>query len=230
MTPGLSASSIVCAWETAQGWGPLDRAVMLLWEAGVAEDPAALPMVERDRRLLAVRGATFGDTLACVTECPDCATALELDLSASELGAALPSADPETIEGDDRVIELRALDSRDVAAAAAVPDSDAPGLLRARACGAELLPPTLVAEIDARIESREAESEISVALHCAECGNEWHEVFDVAAHFWTEVAQTARRVMGETAEIAAAFGWAESEILAMSEPRRCVYLQIARGG
>ena len=34
----------------------------------------------------------------------------------------------------------------------------------------------------------------------------------------------------EVGEIAAAFGWSEAEIMAMSEARRTTYLDIARGG
>ncbi len=230
MTPGLSASAIVMAWEAAEPRGPLDRALVLLWAAGEAEDPAALPLAERDRRLLELRHATFGEALPCVTECPDCGVALELELSARELGAALTAPQTETVEGDGARIELRLLDSRDIATAASLPEDEVTAFLRVRACDIDALPPDLVSEIDARIEARETAGELSFALECAACGAAWRESLDVPGHLWTEVALAARRIMSEVAEIARAYGWRERDILAMSEARRRVYLTLARGG
>ena len=230
MTPGLSASAIVGAWELAEARGPLDRALLLLWAAGAADEPAALPLAERDRRLLALRRASFGDGLACVVDCPACGAALELELSSAELADALPAAAPEVIEAGGTRVELRPLDSRDLAAAASLPESDVAGFLRARACGREALPEAVAAEVDARLEAREALTELTLSLACAACGAAWRDSLDVGAHVWSEVDQAARRMMGEAAAIAAAFGWSEAAILAMSDARRRVYLELARGG
>jgi len=230
MTPGLSASAIVGAWELAEGRGPLDRALLLLWAAGASDDPATLPLAERDRRLLALRRASFGDGLACTVACPACGAPLELELSAAELAAALPAAAPEVVEGGGVRIELRPLDSRDLAAAAALPEAEVAGFLRARACGREALTAAIAAEVDARLETRAAAAELTLSLACAACVAAWRDSLDVGAHVWSEVDQAARRVMREAAEIAAAFGWSEAAILAMSDARRRVYLQLARGG
>ena len=62
------------------------------------------------------------------------------------------------------------------------------------------------------------------------CGAGWTDILDVLDYLWREVDLAARRLIGEVAEIAAAFGWAERDILALSPVRRRSYLELARGG
>lgn len=225
---GLSAADVVVAWETGERRRPLDRALVLLWVGGEAGETAALSLAERDRLLLALRAATFGDAMACVTTCPSCGEMLEFDVSVAEAVSAVTTPGLETVDLDGTSLTIRPLDSRDLAAAPAGPTAAA--FLRGRACPASVaLPVEAQAAIEARIEAREAKAELSFALSCAACGATWQEVLDVADYLWTEIEAAAQRVMGEVAEIAAAFGWSEAAILGMSEPRRRRYLALARG-
>src|SRR5690606_25623889 len=70
----LTAPSILAAWEHGAGRLPLDRAIAILWAASTCDDvdPADLPLAERDRRLLAIRAATFGPTIPARATCPEC--------------------------------------------------------------------------------------------------------------------------------------------------------------
>lgn len=230
MAQHLTSTSILKAWEAGIGRRPLDRGLTLLWAAGVSGDLAALPLAERDRGLLQLRTATFGRDLEAQAVCPDCGEVLELALDADALAHALPEMTDEVVGAGDDEISLRPLTSRDLAAVVAVPTPDVPAALRARATGGELLPPALVPEIDARLEAREAEGELTTQLTCTECSTVWTEVLDVVALVWAEVEATALRLVGEVAELAAAFGWAERDILELSVVRRQTYLRIARGG
>ncbi|WP_299605114.1 hypothetical protein [uncultured Tateyamaria sp.] len=230
MAQHLTSTSILQAWEAGVGRRPLDRGLALLWAAGVSGDLAALPLAERDRGLLLLRAATFGRDLEAQAVCPDCGEVLGLALDAEALAGALPEMAEEVVGVGDEEICLRPLTSRDLAAVVTVPDADLPDALRARATGGESIPPTLVAEIDARLEAREAEGELTTRLSCTACSAVWTEVLDVVALVWAEVEATALRLFGEVAELAAAFGWAERDILALSAVRRQTYLRIARGG
>ena len=169
MTPALSTSGIVAAWEAGLGRRPLDQAIALLWSAG-AEEPEALPLAERDRRLLELRQASFGPTLALIADCPACGAASELEVEAAALAASLPSPVAEAVEADGRRIEVRALDSRDLAAAAAAAEGEVAPLLRRRLTGEPDPPEALRGRLDALIEAREAAGELSFALTCADCG------------------------------------------------------------
>jgi hypothetical protein len=227
---GLSAADTVLAWETGAGLGPLDRALVMLWAARSPGDPADLPIAERDKRLLRLRAATFGDRLDCVATCPDCGEVLEFELDASDLATALVVPEPESVEIASHTLEQRPLTSRDLAAAATLPDDAAEAYLRHSACpGAETLPANALADLDARIAAREGAGEPNLSLACAACGTAWKEPLDIPGHVWVEIEAAARRIMTEVATIAAAFGWTERDILAMSEARRRTYLQIAGG-
>lgn len=233
MPARLTAATLLDAWDAGAERGALDRALLLLWAAGEpGAELAALPLDERDRRLLALRAATFGDRIACLAECPDCGAALELDLSVAGLIAGLPASGPEVLALGGGSIALRPLDSRDLADAAECADLDsAAALLTARAIdgGTPDLGAADRAALLARIEARTAAGELGLALACPDCGRRWAEVLDVARFVWAEVEAAALRLMAEVAEIARAFGWTEGEILGLSPRRRQGYLALARG-
>ena len=228
MTGALTSEAIVRAWEAGARRSPLDRAMAVLWAAEDG-DAADLPLAERDRRLLAVREATFGSHLTSVARCPDCGELVEVTLAAGELARLLVSPGVDEVEVGGRAVSVRPLTSRDLAAAAGALEAEVPGILRARLTGAVELPPEEAGRIDALIEEREAAGELTCGLACVECGTEWSEHLDVAAHVWAEVDAAGRRLLREVAEVAAAFGWSEAAIMAMSETRRAAYLDIARG-
>jgi hypothetical protein len=92
------------------------------------------------------------------------------------------------------------------------------------------LPADCAAEALARIEAREAAGVLDLDLACAACGTRWRETLDVAAAVWAEIAAASWRLMAEIADLAAAFGWSEQAILALSPARRRAYLALARGG
>jgi hypothetical protein len=219
---------------------PVDRALALLRIADPdnGEDLAALPIGERDRRLIALRRATFGDPLPCIVDCPACGEAQEFDLSAEALLAGVaPPSPPETFCFGPWTVRLRSLDSRDLAAAALTGDPErAAALLADRAIGAEgaasgaALPARVRAAAAARLAEREETTEIALALECAACGAAWASAFDIGAHFWAEIDFEARLLIGEVAALAARFGWAEADVLAMSPGRRQAYIEAGPAG
>ena len=109
MTSALSTAALLRAWEIAESRSPLDRPLVLLWASDGGTAAAALadlPLVERDRRLLVLRRAMFGDLMPCVTECPSCGQRLEIEASAEALAAALPSPQAESVALGDQQLTL----------------------------------------------------------------------------------------------------------------------------
>jgi hypothetical protein len=51
---------------------------------------------------------------------------------------------------------------------------------------------------------------------------------DAAALTWAQVRAAAGRLLGDIADLAAAFGWTEAEVLALPERRRAAYLELTR--
>ena len=55
----------------------------------------------------------------------------------------------------------------------------------------------------------------------------WSAPLDVPAFVWAEVDAWTRRLLVEVHSLAAAYGWNEHEILALSPVRRLSYLELA---
>lgn len=231
MDKQLAAADIILVWERGIGRSPLDRALLMLWQAGVGGDAVAdLPIAERDRQLLALRVVTFGGRMPALCDCPQCGSGQELTLDPADLIQALASPGPEEISASGCTATLRDPTSRDLAALAGVADDALMPALRARLASSECteLPPELADAIDERLDARAVAAELVFGLRCGDCGAAWSEALDIAAYLWLEIETAARRIMAEVADLAAAFGWSESAILAMSEPRRQAYLSLAR--
>lgn len=228
MQSGLSAEAMLTAWEAGATRGPLDRALTLLWAGGTG-DGADLALPARDRRLLALHSATFGTQIECLATCPDCGAEVEVSLDAAMLAEALAPPLDMSVDVGGRGITLRVMTSRDLAAAQEVPPEDMLELLRARLTpGYEALDATDAAQIDAAIEAQAAAAETLCHLSCPDCGATWSEALDIAAHLWTEVEAAAMRTLSDVADLARAYGWTESEVLALSPARRAAYLRLAR--
>jgi hypothetical protein len=222
---------MLVAWEAGARRGPLDRALTLLWAGGQDDGAADLALVERDRRLLDLRRATFGPALDCLATCPGCRAEVEVTLDAAMLAAALPAPEVVDVAFGGREVTLRPLTSRDLAAAQDAAPEELRRIMRARLapeCGT--LTDLEARELDVAIEAQAEAGDVRCRMSCPDCETDWCESFDIAAHLWAEVEVAAMRTFSEVAELARAFGWSEPEVLALSPARRAVYLALAREG
>lgn len=83
-----TAKQLLLAWETGLPLSPTGRAIALLAAASPLASPgrlAALPVGLRDNRLLRLRRALFGETMAALAACPACGERLELRFGIGEL-------------------------------------------------------------------------------------------------------------------------------------------------
>ena len=251
----LAAAHLLDLRDRGHGLPPVWRALLLL-EAAYPEEPlerlAALPIGERDARLLRLRARTFGPVLDSETACPACGERLEFGLRSEALQAesALPAAPgPETrpathtLRHDGYAVTFRPPNSRDLldAAEAAAPETAAPGaaerdllarcVVEAQRDGepvlAEALPEPVAAAVAAAMAEADPRADFRLALTCPACDHRWREPFDIAAFFWAEVEAWAPRLLREVHLLAAAYGWREADILKMSAWRRRQYLDLA---
>src|SRR5215469_15346140 len=84
----FSAAKVVEAWERSLNQHAVDRALTLLAVAcpeTSRDELAALPLGRRDSYLLSLREETFGHTLECYAECPNCAERLEFVVMTDDL-------------------------------------------------------------------------------------------------------------------------------------------------
>lgn len=230
----FSAGDFLTLWERGEGLHPIDRALLVLQSAepdSSYQELAALPLGERDRRLLAIWRCNFGDRLDAYAECSACGERLELSLSSSEfLNAAFgePSA---AVEIDGIEFELRCPNSLDAAACAASSSvEEAVDRLLARcvsARGGMPLTPHRRAAVAEALAARDPAAELLVDLRCPACDNGWQEVFDTTEFLWAAIRTRGRRLLQEVDALARAYGWREKEILSLSPARRGYYLELA---
>jgi hypothetical protein len=236
----LPAPELIRVWELGQGQDSTGKALILLLAACPEKTPeelAALSIGRRDAYLLQLREQNFSETLNAFAECPKCAAALEYSLNTTDLrGWAADSVEgPLLLEVDELALRLRLPDSTDLAAAARCRSVEEARrevaqrcVLEARRNAAEIdveLPDAVIARISQCLAESDPGSDLLIGLNCAVCGQIWQVVFDIASYLWAEISAQAKRLLGQVHILARAYGWRESDILAMSAVRRRFYVE-----
>ena len=232
--PALSGFDAVALWEHGVSLHPLDRGLLALGTAdpSAANAAADWPLGRRNHALLDLHASWFGPRLDGWTCCPACGEKVEFELDARQLGrptGARCPEDPVTV-GEHA---FRLPTSRDLAHVAAAGGSAAAAaalLERCRIGGPRngQWADGLLETIEDRLADADPLAEIRLALDCPSCGHEWKDALDIARFLWTEVEALARRVLWEVHTLALAYGWSESETLALSAVRRAAYLQMVQ--
>ena len=244
----LSAAHLLDVWERGRARTPVERAVLLLCAACPESDfeaIAGLPVGRRDGLLLTLRDWTFGSDLTGLLECPACGQRVEVsfrsDAIRAGVGAELAdAAEPLTLTADAIEVQFRLPNSRDLMAFPAGDDVDSARRLLIQRCvvsarrgsepiAASELPPSVVTETASRMAHADPQADVQLDLRCPACGTAWQAAFDMPAYFWNEIDAWAQRTLGEVHVLARAYGWRESDILALSPGRRRLYLDMVSG-
>jgi hypothetical protein len=237
----LAAGEILEVWEQGQGHGPTVRALALL-AAACSGEPwealEALPLGERDRRLLGLRLVTSGPRLDAFARCPACGEPLDLALDAGALAAACGPVLPEgELAREDLALRFRPVSSADLLAIERCGQVEEARrrlagrcLLDARRGGEEVAAEELsdeeVADLSRALGEADPGAELLFDLRCPACDTSWQQVLDVGAFLWEELEAQARRVLAEIHVLARAYGWREADVLALSPRRRRLYLEM----
>jgi hypothetical protein len=230
----LGEDAIVAVWEAARDQHPIDRALTLLafaWPERSRVELARLTIGERDRLLLELRERMFGGRLALRARCPSCREASEFEVALRDLVHVPDAPGPPvgSIEVDGVMIRFRQPDSSDIACALAIPDAGRARRVLAQRCvieGPMALDDRMIDELAAAIEASDPQAEVRFALSCAGCGHGWKPLLDIGELLYSEIAATARALVGEVHALAQAYKWREADILAMTAARRRLYLQM----
>ncbi len=240
----LSEQDILSIWEYGLRQHPVERALTVLAVANPSLSRATLlasSVGQRDAALLTIREQVFGASFASYAECPQCRAALEFAFSANDIraGAAPTMSDGQvlTFEHDGYTIQARLPGSADQLAIVACSDvASARALLLQRcimssayqdaAIGVNELPENVIAALGETMVECDPQAEIRLKLVCPSCEHSWFAVFDILTFLWQEITTHARRSLRDVHILASAYGWSESEILALSGIRRRFYLEM----
>jgi hypothetical protein len=235
----LSASEIVQVWEWGQEKHAVDRALALLalaYPEQTHEQLQRLTIGQRNSRLLALRERTFGPLLKGLAVCAECGAALEFSVAVNAIRQAEPVAQEFSLQADDLTLRFRLLNSLDLATIVGLEDASQARLRLIEHClldasragqplAAAELPDFVQAALADALSERDSAAELHFQLTCAECGHQWSAIFDIVSFYWTELCARAKRLLSEVDTLARAYGWRETEILALSEKRRHFYLE-----
>lgn len=227
----LTASDLLHAWEAGQTLSVPERALALL----AAADPdtptlalARLTIGERDARLIDLREQCFGHNIVAVADCPNCGERSEITFDTTAVRApAARSEDAFSIRTDAGDVFFRAVNSLDLIALADDSAND-PRRTMAERCTTGAGAPLTNEQVGAlatRLREVDSQAEVSVALACPGCGHAWAPLFDIATFLWREIDAWAERTLDDVHALATAYGWRETDILALSAWRRRQYLQ-----
>jgi hypothetical protein len=224
----LSASEILDVWERGRSTTLPERALDLLVTGGYAGQPESLAVGDRDALLVELRERTFGATISALSSCPSCGELVEVELTTADLpgdAAAGELLELELALGEDSV-RFRVPTAGDLVAVGAAADVETGRRILLERCVEATLAPEHEEAVVARMAEADPGAWTELALACPECGHRWTETFDIVSFLWAELDSCAHRLVGDVHSLASAYGWRESDVLALSPSRRQAYLEL----
>jgi hypothetical protein len=232
----MGSERALTLWEQGAHGDPLAESVAILASderSGGEEAVMALPIGERDRRLLGLRRELFGDEMEAVTECPACGQGIELQWSLDGLAPAEAVDRATSVVGvGDDAVEVRSATSADVRYALEMPDAARARTALLERCVINRSPSgrslSTIDAVRAAVALGELDplADITVRVACLACDHHWDAFFDIGAFLRTELDAWVHRVSREVHALALAYGWSEASILSMSPRRRALYLDL----
>ncbi|MEU2450516.1 hypothetical protein ABZ605_10690 [Streptomyces sp. NPDC012765] len=250
----LPAGEVLRLWDECRDASPQTRALAL---AAAADDdtvcavpPAERPIGRITAQLLRLRNALAGPLMTATVGCPGCCGTVEFQATTEALLALedkIVDSPPPLLHGGYEVA-WRCLSYGDLRAVAELPESDeaddpdSGALLllercllglrheeRTRAPSAADLPGAVREALTGAMSSADPLADLLVDLRCPDCEHAFTADLDVAAFVWAELESRGRQLLLDVDVLARSYGWSESEVLALSEPRRASYLRIVTG-
>ena len=189
-----------------------------------------LTIGERDQLLIKAYQAMFGSEIEVFSSCSACSCELELLVDLNELLVVDYEADTNLkfeLHGKQLLLEpIRVGDLKQVKRIGNEKWLDEK-LTQGR------IAPKLITQEDrneyaARLSELDPQADICLEFECVECQFSWIDPFDIASQLWLRFDATCKRLLAAVHSLASAYGWTETEVLAMSPWRREVYLNMVR--
>ena len=238
----LTASALLDLWERAGTQRGACRFATLLagtWPGPYLPDLTTFTAGAAQARLLQLRRQLFGTMVEGVTDCSACGTECELSFSLDQLAGIAGedygnSEEQHLFEWSGWVIRFRLPTVRNMLGCA---DLDAAAgrrmlleqcVLSAYQHGTAYppgeLPDPVVAGVAERMARADPCGDVELRVVCPDCAHSWLVAFDVATFLWNDVESWAIRLLDDVQRLAAAYGWREPDVLALSSHRRHLYV------
>jgi len=221
----------------------LERCVTRLGEGSWSPQLIAEMLVgDRDYLLLCLRRMSLGTKFDAVTECPRCASRIEISFNVDEIPVEERPQEADTFttvlvraDGSELRVRYHLPRGRDQERAARAPDADRTSVLLASClddvvavkgsrAAAGLMDTEAGQQLELLMEQQAPQVTLDMDLVCPECGHETSRDFDLGPFLLDELGAGAQRIHREVHSLAYHYHWHEAEILAMPRPRRHLYL------
>jgi hypothetical protein len=241
----LSAQDLLELWERGANLEPLQKALLLLaatYPQVAIKELAGRTIGERDADLIALREKLFGPEFIGLANCPQCQQELECKFHSTQIGKwQQDAATPMQVVAGDYQVQFRLPTSLDLSSMATQANGETKledvAAILFRAClveathqGENIAPDQLPGEVMTAVSKSMAHADpmadVQVETTCPACGHVWFAILDIASFFWKEIDAWSERILHDVHILASAYGWRESEILALSPGRREFYLQM----
>jgi hypothetical protein len=236
-----TVTDLLNVWDSGFGASHAERALLLLetLRPEQASQFAAMPLGWVTAQLLQLHVRLMGPALACVGTCPRCEASVECEIGIDQITtlAECPASATGILEirQESYRVEYRLPTCEDLLVLSGDTQTAALTLahrliLNVTHAGAVLepaeLPPELSAAVEAAVLENDPLVQMELQLVCPTCGYRWTEALEIVDFVWREVSVLAQQLLADVARLAYAFGWKESDILAMSHQRRRRYLEM----
>ena len=240
-----SSSELLEVWEAGLDRQPVNRGLVILAAACPEFQPlelARMSIGERDARLLTLREMIFGSIMDCLITCPECDEPLEMSFKVADIRVEPKEAlealhDTQSLGLKGYKILFHLPSSLDLLAMVGAKDEEGGRDALIESCIEEVslegskvalnqVPREITSSLEDRMVELDPQADVYFDLSCPSCGHQWQSVFDVLSFFWKEIGAWAKRTIWDVHALASAYGWSESEILALSPRRRQMYLEM----
>ena len=229
----MTQAEVLKLWEAGRSLGALDRAVLVASVASPDKRSAAdWPLGARNRSLAQLHCDAFGGILRGYTACRQCGEHLEFEFDGHTVATtpAIPSVSQLVPVGK---WLFRLPTSRDLSIAAEETGEQAAAERLLVSCYSGTEPVTNWTDEDVNIIGQrlsEADPLAEILLHfdCPSCPASFDESLDLGGFVWAEIESHAKRIFQDVHVLALAYGWSETEILALSPARRRAYAELVQ--
>lgn len=220
-------------WEMGESQSWPDKALALLRVAypnRLDEHLLNLTVGQRNASLAVVRERVFGSIARCYCRCMHCNQEMEFSCRPTLLmHSSNPPAEGHECQIGDNKVQYRLPTLGDLCHIARYSDQETARRVLIKRCvpkGDSEVLEQWQSKVAEKMQACDPNADVRIDVECHSCNQKHHYAFSVLGFFWQELTRYVKQLFREIDALAKAYGWDEQAILAMTETRRQVYLEL----
>lgn len=195
-----------------------------------------LPVGDRIALILHLRKITFGNTLHCTIQCPNCTDNLSIDIPIDSI-LQPPKTNPQTtytIKFEEYTLKIRPITGTDLETIT-LNQNTTPNLSEKllRSCitfSDPHLPETISNQLQEQLNTKLSEidlqADLTLNINCPFCNKNFQTPLDIEDFFFQEITSRYHQLEREIHWIALHYNWSEKNILSLPSSKRKRYVEL----